>query len=164
MGKEMGISRRTAELAVAIGLFLVGITIIADSIHLGIGWLANTPQPGYFPVRVGGVLAFASVVIAVKAYLDRSPVAMRQFVSWPRFRLVLAVFLPTVAYTALIFMIGIYVASALYIAAFMIASRKFRWPVTLAVSLGTAAVAFWLFEMEFLVPLPKGPLEALFGY
>jgi hypothetical protein len=164
MGKDMGISRRTAELAVAIGLFLVGLAIIADSIHLGVGWSANTPQPGYFPVRVGGMLAFASVVIAVKAYLDRSPAAQREFVSWQRFRLVLAVLVPTLVYAALIFVIGIYVASALYIAAFMVASRKFRWPATLAVSLGTAAIAFWLFEMQFLVPLPKGPLETLLGY
>lgn len=160
----MGISHRMAELAVAVGLFLVGVAIIADSIHLGIGWSANTPQPGYFPVRVGSVLAFASIGIAVKAYLDRSSESTRQFVSWNRFRLVLAVFVPTAVYTALIFVIGIYVASIMYIAAFMIASRKFSWPATLAVSLGVVAVAFWLFEIKFLVPLPKGPLEALFGY
>jgi putative tricarboxylic transport membrane protein len=23
---------------------------------------------------------------------------------------------------------------------------------------------FWMFEVQFMVPLPKGPLEALFGY
>jgi hypothetical protein len=28
----------------------------------------------------------------------------------------------------------------------------------------SAAVLFWLFEMQFLVPLPKGPLEAWLGY
>jgi putative tricarboxylic transport membrane protein len=25
-------------------------------------------------------------------------------------------------------------------------------------------VLFWMFEFQFLVPLPKGPLESLFGY
>jgi len=25
-------------------------------------------------------------------------------------------------------------------------------------------VLFWMFEIQFMVPLPKGPLEALFGY
>jgi putative tricarboxylic transport membrane protein len=33
-----------------------------------------------------------------------------------------------------------------------------------AVSLGVSAVLFWMFEIQFMVPLPKGPLEALFGY
>jgi putative tricarboxylic transport membrane protein len=27
-----------------------------------------------------------------------------------------------------------------------------------------SALIFWLFEMQFKVPLPKGPLEAWFGY
>jgi hypothetical protein len=63
----MGISRRTAELAVAIGIFIIGIAIIGDSIHLGIGWSNNSPEPGYFPVRVGGILALASIGIAIQA-------------------------------------------------------------------------------------------------
>jgi hypothetical protein len=41
---------------------------------------------------------------------------------------------------------------------------KYSWLKTLAVSIGLNAVLFWLFEIQFLVPLPKGPLEALFGY
>ena len=51
----MGISRRTAELAVAFGIFIVGLAIIGDSVHLGIGWSNNSPQPGYFPGRGGGI-------------------------------------------------------------------------------------------------------------
>lgn len=160
----MGISRRTAELAVAIAIFIVGLAIIGDSIHLGIGWSNSSPEPGYFPVRVGGILALASIGIAIQALLDKSPATMQEFVSWERFRLVLAVFIPTVAYVVLMMLIGIYVSSALFIAAFMIASRKFHWLTILAISVGSMLVVFWLFEIEFLVPLPKGPLETLLGY
>lgn len=160
----MGISRRTAELAVAIGIFIIGIAIIGDSIHLGIGWSNNSPEPGYFPVRVGGILALASIGIAVQALLDRSSDSLQEFVSWERFRLVLAVFVPTVAYVVIMTLVGIYVSSALFIAAFMAASRKFDWFVILAISVGSMLVVFWLFEIEFLVPLPKGPLETWLGY
>ena len=160
----MGISRRTAELAVAFGIFIVGLAIIGDSVHLGIGWSNNSPEPGYFPVRVGGILTLASIGIATQALLDKSPGALQEFVSWQRFRLVLAVFVPTVAYVVLMMLVGIYVSSALFIAAFMIASRKFNWFTIIAVSIGSMLVVFWLFEIEFLVPLPKGPLEALLGY
>jgi hypothetical protein len=160
----MDISRRTVELAVAIGIFIVGLAIIGDSIHLGIGWSNNSPEPGYFPVRVGGILTLASIGIAIQALLDKSPAAMQEFVSWQRFRLVLAVFIPTVIYVVLMLLIGIYVASALFIAGFMVASRKYNWLTTLAISVGTMCVVFWLFEIEFLVPLPKGPLEAWMGY
>ena len=68
------------------------MAIIGDSIHLGIGWSNSSPEPGYFPVRVGGILALASIGIAIQALLDRSSASLQEFVSWERFRLVLAVF------------------------------------------------------------------------
>lgn len=160
----MGVSRRTVELAVAIAIFTVGLAIIGDSIHLGIGWSNKSPEPGYFPIRVGCILTLASIGIATQALFDKSPAAMQEFVSWERFRLVLAVFIPTVIYVALMALVGIYVASALFIAGFMTASRKFNWLTTLFVSAGSMLTVFWLFEIEFLVPLPKGPLEAWLGY
>jgi hypothetical protein len=39
-----------------------------------------------------------------------------------------------------------------------------RLPVKLAVPVVVPLVVFVVFERWFLVPLPKGPLEALFGY
>jgi putative tricarboxylic transport membrane protein len=68
------------------------------------------------------------------------------------------------AYVALIQLTGMYVASALFIAAFMKVIGKY--PVWKSVLTGvvSAAVLFWIFEIKFAVPMPKGPLEALFGY
>jgi hypothetical protein len=41
---------------------------------------------------------------------------------------------------------------------------KHGWLKTASVSVGISVIFFWLFEAQFLVPLPKGPLEAWFGY
>ena len=41
---------------------------------------------------------------------------------------------------------------------------KRSWPKVLLISVGASATLFWLFEIQFMVPLPKGPLEVLFGY
>ena len=71
---------------------------------------------------------------------------------------------PTVVYVALIVLIGLYVASAIYIGTFMLWQGKYKWPATLAVSLGVPIATFLMFEIWFLVPLPKGPLEHLLGY
>ena len=71
---------------------------------------------------------------------------------------------PTVVYVALIVLIGLYVASAIYIGTFMLWQGKYKWPATLAVSLGVPIAMFLMFEIWFLVPLPKGPLEHLLGY
>jgi hypothetical protein len=59
--------------------------------------------------------------------------------------------------------IGIYVASAVYIATFMVWQGKYKWKATLAVSLGVPVAVFLLFEIWFLIPLPKGPVEHLLG-
>jgi hypothetical protein len=38
------------------------------------------------------------------------------------------------------------------------------WIKTGLVSVLVSVLLFWMFEVEFMVPLPKGPLEAYFGY
>jgi len=61
-------------------------------------------------------------------------------------------------------LVGIYVASTLFIAAFMRVMGKYNWLKILVISIGINVTLFWMFEVQFMVPLPKGPLEALFGY
>ena len=56
------------------------------------------------------------------------------------------------------------VASALFIAAFMRVMDKYSWLKTLLISVAVSVTLYWMFEIQFMVPLPKGPLEALIGY
>ena len=72
--------------------------------------------------------------------------------------------MPSAIYVGLIGFMGIYVASALFIAVFMRWLGRFRWPMIIIVSLAVPFFLFLIFEFWFLVPLPKGPLEDLFGY
>jgi hypothetical protein len=46
----------------------------------------------------------------------------------------------------------------------MLWQGKYRILPTLAISVGIPVVLFLVFELWFLVPLPKGPLERLIGY
>ncbi len=59
--------------------------------------------------------------------------------------------------------LGIYVSSAIFITLFMIASRAAVWRAGL-IGFGTALALFMMFEKWFLVPLPKGPVEAMLGF
>jgi putative tricarboxylic transport membrane protein len=86
------------------------------------------------------------------------------FVRREQFGDVLKVFVPSAIYVGLIGLIGIYGASALFIAVFMRWIGRFRWPTTIIVSLAVPFALFLIFELWFLLPLPKGPLEDLFGY
>jgi putative tricarboxylic transport membrane protein len=155
------VARWIVELGVAVLLLALGVLMIVSNARLGAGWSDDGPQSGYFPLRMGVLLALCGVGIAVQAL--RMPKEVT-FVRWDQLKPVLQVSTPMLAYVALIQLTGMYVASALFVAAFMKVIGKY--PVWKSVLTGavSAAVLFWIFEIKFVVPMPKGPLEALFGY
>ena len=77
---------------------------------------------------------------------------------------VLAVLIPTIGYVFAMNWLGLYVSSALFITLFMLAIGR-EGPLR-AILVGVAVPLFFflMFEKWFLVPLPKGPLEAMLGY
>lgn len=158
-----GLSQGAMEAIAAIGIFVVGVVMMIDNYRIGAGWAPDGPQSGYFPFRIGAILCFASVVVLFQSVYGKKRNS-KIFVSWERFRRVLMVLLPTAAYVLAIQFIGMYVASTFFIAAFMRVMDKSGWLKTVLVSVGVNAMLFWMFEIQFTVPLRKGPLEALFGY
>jgi hypothetical protein len=94
----------------------------------------------------------------------RAPRAAGIFVERGQARLILAVLIPTIVYVFAVRLLGIYVASALFIGAFMAWQGKFALLKCVVVGVLVSVCLFLMFEIWFKVPLPKGPLEALFGY
>jgi uncharacterized membrane protein len=74
------------------------------------------------------------------------------------------VLIPAVFYVLVTQFVGIYVASALFIGGFMRVMARFSWPKVILVGVGISVLLFYAFEIQFMVPLPKGPLESLLGY
>jgi len=157
-----GVGSRLVELVVAFGLFVVGVVVMVDSQRLGAGWADDGPQAGYFPFYLGLLICAASVINFIQALRTRAE-QDRVFVRADEFKLVLSVFLPTLAYVGLIAWLGIYVASTLFIGFFMRWLGRYGWPMLIAVSVGVSVVFFCVFELWFKVPLPKGPLELWIG-
>ena len=158
-------SNRVLEIVVALALLTVSGIIIYDSNRLGFGWVEGQgPAAGYFPFYISCVLGIASLAILVRAALGNGEDLKESFVSRAAFGRVLTVLVPAIAYVAAIQYIGLYVASALFIAFFMLTIG--RESLLRAISVGIAVPVFFfvMFERWFLVPLPKGPLEAMFGF
>jgi hypothetical protein len=107
-------------------------------------------------------MAAASGIVFVHALAARGP--RKIFVEPRKLRHVLSLVAPTVVYIAVTAFLGIYVTSALYLGFFMAVLGRYRPLVILPVAVGVPAVLFLLFEVWFLVPLPKGPLETWLGY
>lgn len=156
-----GVSLRAVELAVAVVLAALAALVIWDNHRIGSGWATDGPEAGYFPLRVGAIVLVCALAVAWQAL--RTP-SDKVFANWQQLRQVCVILLPLTVYVALIGMLGIYVASALFMAGFMIAIGKAEWWRAALLGVGISVVLFWIFEIQFRVPLPKGPLEAAFGF
>jgi putative tricarboxylic transport membrane protein len=155
-------SHRTAEIVVAGGFFLAGAIVVYDSLRLGAKWAEDGPQAGYLPFYIGLIICISAVVNLVNAV--RVPGGKdKAFVHVGQLKLVLAVLIPTAIYVALIKPLGLYVASALFVAFFMRWLGKYPWWKLALVSIGNSVFFFLIFETWFKIPLPKGPLENLLG-
>jgi putative tricarboxylic transport membrane protein len=158
-----GLTANMTEAFVAIGIFFIGVVMMIDGTRVGSGWAFDGPMAGYFPFRTGGILCISSLVVLLRTVWGKHR-NDKIFVTWERFKLVLKVLVPTVLYVLVTHLVGIYVASALFIAAFMRMNDGFSWLKITLIIVCVSVTLFLMFEVWFLVPLPKGPLESLFGY
>ena len=160
-------SVRVWDAAVAIAFFVFGAVVVWESRRLGSSWASDGPQAGYFPFYIGLFICISSMVNFYGA-LHLGDRGRKAFVKWGQMRMILTVMIPSVVYVILIknpfFSLGIYTASVFFIAFFMWHLGKYGPAKIVAVSIGTMVVFFLMFEVWFQVPLPKGPVEALFGY
>lgn len=168
------VSTRALEIVVAL-LFLGGASIfLFDSVRLGFGWQEGQgPAAGYFPFYIALIMAIASLVNLVRAAVSSDSGFAEPATTVQAFGRVLTVLGPALVYVALIGGIGvgpiavpalgIYVASAIFIIAFMLMFGGEGIVKSVLVGIGIPLFFFFIFEKWFLVPLPKGPLEVYLG-
>jgi hypothetical protein len=161
-----GITTRSAEIAVTLILFGLGALVVYDSHRLGSSWGSDGPEAGYFPFYIGLIICISSVVTFVQAVFGRAAKTRKIFVEWQPLRQVLSVLLPAALYVLGIQLIGLYCASALYIAGFMLWLGSYGWLKSVLLGFAVSAVAFLTFEVWFQVPLYKGAFDplAFLGY
>ena len=166
-GDDGGISTRTMEIVVALLLLAVSALVVYDSYRLGSKWGDDGPQSGYFPFYIGLLLGVASLATLVRVFLTqwrrdgKATAPPGLFVEWGQLKLVLSVLVPAVVYVLAVQLVGMYVASAVYIMLFMRWLGHYSWVKSAAIGFGVSAAIFVLFEIWFKVPLFKGAYDAL---
>jgi hypothetical protein len=161
-GARAGPTHRSVEIGVVVAIVAFALLVIVGSLQVGIGWGAEGPKAGFFPFYIGVLILISSVVNFVRIAPKTSD--RQLFADWGQLRKVMSVLVPTAIYVAMIPWLGIYVTSILLIAAFMRRLGRYDWSIVAAVSLGVPLVIFLIFERWFLLPLPKGPIEAYLGF
>ena len=152
---------RAADIATASFLMALGGLVLLEAVRLGFRWGPDGPQSGFFPFWLAVVVIAHSAAILIRAIRKRSD---ERFATREQLRMVLTVLAPAAAMVALTHFVGLYVAGALYLFFYMRVVGRHSWMTTAGLALAIPLVTFLVFEKWFLVPLPKGPLEAWLGY
>jgi hypothetical protein len=159
------ITTRAAELGTAIFTALLGVLVIAGAREQGTGWNDAGPEAGYFPFYIGLILLLASIGTMLGT-LRRWRVLGVAFVERGPFRHVMSVFVPMCVYGFGIYLLGTYLASALFIAWFMWRERggsRYGIAKIAMIAIGVPVASYFIFERWFSVPLHAGRLVSLFG-
>lgn len=155
-----GVPTYIVESVVALLVVLLGIVVIVGSWKLGSGWTSDGPGAGYFPFYIGCILCISGTGILVQGLLPKNK-NHEIFVDSEQLKRVLSVLLPALVYVLAVQFIGLYVASAIYIALFMIILGKYSKVKSVIVALVVVALFFMMFEVWFKVPLFKGMFDPL---
>jgi hypothetical protein len=155
-----GISTHIVEAVVAVGIIIMGAVVIFGSRKLGSGWTSDGPGAGYFPFYIGIILCVSGVGTLYQALFGKSKNA-EIFVDGEQLKRVLSVFIPACIYVLAVQFVGLYVASAIYIAMFMIILGKFSRVKSVITALAVVVLFFFMFEVWFKVPLFKGQFDPL---
>lgn len=154
---------RTVDVIVSLLLLAFAVLLGYDNWRTGMSWDSSGPEAGYFPFYLSVVLAGASLYGLVRAFLSREE-AKQTFVTRAQLRRVMAVLVPTFLFCLGTQYLGLYVASFLLIAGFMLWVGKIALWKSLLTAFLFSALMFVTFDIAFDVIMPKGPLEAAFGY
>lgn len=154
------VANNKVDAVVAAILVLIAGVVIYEARRLGAGWTSDGPGAGYFPFYIGIIILVSGLGIMFQSLLGKKR-DTDSFVDQQQLRQVLSVLLPAMLYVLGVNFLGLYVASAIYIALFMVLMGKYPVLKSVLVAVAVITLFFMMFEVWFKVPLFKGSLEPL---
>ena len=138
-------------------LLALAVAFSAGALRQYAYWGANGPGPAFLPFWLGLVMAVLATMLLVGALRTKDPGA-----SWlpsgEGVRRLAFVLGATIAYVAMLNLLGMVVATVLFLIVLMRVLDRCGWPLTLAVALATAGSIYFVFGRWLKVPLPTGVL------
>lgn len=149
-------SRRALEALTAAITGAFGIAIVVQSLDNGIGWSSAGVDSGTFPFMTGLIVVAGSLYNMVRGWLRGREIMVTRV----EFKRSAALFLPAVVYVALIPLLGMYVASALYLLVTLRWQNEMSLLRAAVIAVAAAVGLYAVFEWSFQVELPHGLLGA----
>ena len=162
---DSAVSNRTMNIVVAIAMMAVAAVVMVSCYRLGAGWAKDVgPDSGYFPFYIALFMFCASGITLVQQLMLRGHAQGGSFIAHGELAMVLKVLIPMSVFVVMAIYIGIYISTTLFIMFFMMWIGRYSLVKTLPIAILVPIALFIVFEVWFLVPLPKGPVEAWLGY
>jgi hypothetical protein len=155
-----GVANWIVEAVVAFLILVMGVVVATGSWELGARWTSDGPGSGYFPFYIGLILCISGAGTMLQALFSKNR-NTEIFVDRVQLRRVLSVLIPAVVYVLAVQLVGLYVASAVYIALFMIVLGDYSPLRSAIVAVVVNTLFFLMFEVWFKVPLFKGMFNPL---
>jgi putative tricarboxylic transport membrane protein len=155
----------TRTVDIVVSLLILGLAILLgyDSWRVGNSWASDGPEAGYFPFYLSVMMGGAAIYGLARVFMTGAHKG-EVFVTRDQLYRVMQVFVPTLLFCIATQFLGLYVASFILVAGFMWWIGKIAIWKSLLTSFIFSIAMFLTFEIAFNVIMPKGPLEAAFGY
>jgi hypothetical protein len=156
----MMVSGRSLEAGTALLTGAFGVAVVVSSLDNGIGWSAAGVDAGTFPFVVGLIILSGSVFNLAQGWLHAREIILRS----SELKRLGMLFIPAAVYVGVIPLIGIYLASAVYVFGALVQHKRgaFIFPGVAAVT--TALALYLIFELTFQISLPRGWLGSALGF
>ena len=136
-----GVKTYVVEAVVSLLVVLLGAVVIQGSWKLGAGWTTDGPGAGYFPFYIGVILCISGLGVFYQTVVSKKR-NNEIFVDSVQLQRVLSVLLPALVYVGVVQLIGLYVASFIYIALFMVILGKYSWVKSVIAALAVMVLFF----------------------
>jgi len=148
---------RKADIIVALGLMLVGFIVLADTIRLGFGWGMSGPEAGFFPFYMGlGIVICTFFIVLRGIKIFNKEGTGKPLIVKGGLTQILWVLIPAAGMVLLSELIGLHLATVLYLAFYMGVVGKMNWGKVILLSILVPLVVYIVFDKIFLIPLPEG--------
>ena len=154
------VSGRSLEAGTAVITGAFGAAVVISSLDNGIGWSAAGVDAGTFPFIVGLIILSGSIFNLVQGCLQSRDIILRP----SELKRLAALFVPAVIYVGVIPLIGMYVASALYVFGALSWHKRGAFLFAGISAIATALALYLIFELTFQISLPRGALGDALGF
>jgi hypothetical protein len=148
---------RRADQIAGLGLFLLGVAFAWAGLRNYTYWGPTGPGSGFLPFWLGLAMAVLAAWLLIGATRARA-VGGRWLPEGAGLRRLATVMGVTVALVAVLKIVGMAVGTVLFLVVILRFVEHLRWPSTVAIAAGTAAVNYLIFTYWLRVPFPVGLL------